>query len=381
MSGLQAFILPNGSLLKYAHGGVRGSQDCWYLSLDTAELRKPRTKKSLYKIGLRNSGSDQFVVPADFDTLPEGYEPSEAGWASFRHQLSSLLHGRAIVAPSASGKAKAFFVAQLPPGVALSDQAALSILQTELPADLFSIIDRSHASLRITYANPELVEVLSTGLSHLPPISYHPKVGEYGSVAAGHNFYEFKGDIRWPALLALAEQREEWSHFICILLRTWHLASDGGFALPQSKLAKQLNTSQGNVCRWLNKLVDLGLLERGRSYTCGVQAKTYWAQGELKAAILELKAEHLQCSAGVAGELPRAIKDGTWHAMVFLAARRLETLPLALRGAAFVEWYLTLPNWWAKDRPRKAAFILLKRWGLSSDPINNALSQLMGNAA
>lgn len=107
------FKLPDGSTLKYAPHWQTGPQSNWFMSHDDHRVweasRGPKNRQ--YRVNLWSSQTDLNIVAADIDKLPEGF----ASFDSLYDYLNAIFpKDHAIVARSASGNVKVFFLIETP---------------------------------------------------------------------------------------------------------------------------------------------------------------------------------------------------------------------------------------------------------------------------
>lgn len=356
--------LPNGALLKYSYFDECGSQLNWSRSRSTSRLLAAlkNQKEYLPRLGLWNSGSDQHVIVADFDVLPEGI----ASFEQLSCYLKTLYQREAIVCRSASKRCKMFFVVQMPDifwefspedPMQMTVDIALATLEEALgfdDYDLFSYIDQNRSSLSQTFLTKGIVESLEK-LRLLPATDAVIPTNETDweqnrnkTITTVHRYRRFKGELSEELVVKFAYDSKR-ERLLRILMASPQLLSEKGFQLPQTKLAKECEVSTSTINAMLKQLIDLGwLVCINIDFEPGKYAKAYRANRLLAQQIPRYK---LTSSA-----LPKEIKDGTWHTTLWECSKHYIHEP-----DEFFKQVFSTPGFECKDRLRHAVFAITRR--------------------
>jgi hypothetical protein len=323
---LERFLiqLPNGGHLKYAKGYQSGpmwrgkglNKNPTWLLFKNIEIPDDHTNadgtpnlNKIFKLNLWSSGTTQHVVCADFDDLPNNFRDFE----EFREHLEWRYSCEAVITKSRSGKAKAFFVVELPLDTEMTNEIALIALNRILEPLLFNLCDRG--GLNTTWLMPEMKEALHNKLHKLSPISIEPPKKEIPS------FRVFNGCLQIEIHNFIFNKDKQTNYvakekFIRILLATPGLKKS--FCLSTSKLGVECGVSAMCISRWIKELVKNGwlkVLNKGH-YVAGKIAKAYKAQNELLLN-LELNYPTVAKQSGTAP--PTTVKAGNWNKAIWQA--------------------------------------------------------------
>ena len=305
----------------------------------------------------------QYVVFLDIDCIPpfKGSKDNTLSpvlsipdpWARLEQDLRSAFGGVGHVFRTRQQKLKVAFVLELrfpqaTPSLQLVKRfmhsiASEFVLGADLsPAGLFS-------SFVITAELEQFAKILPTlrplqvDQAGYPPLSteelFHPeRLGERTKRKFGP----------LPALPSqfldcnLSVTSKELLRCLCALPK---LVSKNGYDLSQQVLANSIGVDQSTVSRLLADFCRRRLLVKiDKSFRPGRKAQTYRAQGLLKKVLQE------QCRRQKF-TLPTEIADGCWHETL---KRCCSYFHFCKKGHEFLDWCRTLPNFYAKDRERKA---------------------------
>jgi len=325
--GMKSFLvtLPNKSHLKYAKGRKSGAafrNDIitgarianWDLSADieipsdhNLESGEINLKKA-YKLNLWSSGTNQHVLCADFDDLPKGFKDFDELIEHLNWQYVN-----AVVTRSRRGRAKAFFVLELPPQVSMTNQIAELTLKEILEPALFEIVDRG--GFWQTWLTPEIKANLQRRLHLLDPViaTIPTKENIPFRVAQGplplvlHNF------ISSGTKGTEFEKREK---FVRILMATPLLRES--FCISTKKCAAECAVEPMSISRWKRQLLEKGqLILINNQYFMGKQAKAFKAAGALLASLPPVPDKTTR------HRLPPStvIEDGDWNSALLYAVR------------------------------------------------------------
>ncbi len=325
------FNLPNGSCLKYAFPETKGNQFAWFNSWDNSRLYKNEKEKTRQpKLGLLTSGSAQFLLAADFDVLPRGFNSYDALY-SFLNVYKSE---NQITIRTSSNKVKALILFEcatinLRNSYFISSQLLIETVREFLPLSLQSAFDPSKSALTITFLNPNNVRLLSNKLKLLHPILLNASIlpspvrpgsraglklvsphveqqgGESIILTPKENVYKIYLGVLPFYLAEFIEKNTRLEGLVRILLTVTPLLSGEGFQLPTTTIAEALGKSypeekyyHQRIGRYLKALVRLGELKiisedwsHNKRYS-----KTYIATGSLLRALKELSS--LVCLIG-----------------------------------------------------------------------------------
>jgi hypothetical protein len=356
------FILPDGSTLKFAPYWQAGSQSDWFYSFDDVRVWEAslNEKGKQYRVNLWSSNTHLYVIAADCDRLPEGFHSFDALYEYFRLIFDK---NSAIVARSASGKAKLFFLIEMPSEIIdMNTQIAIDTLEKIFAFDLslFESLDLTPSSLRISYLNESVLKALSENLPLLLPISGVLPEGPRGVItnttrsnSKPYRLYEGPIPDSLPKLRGAGEE------FQRILLASPGLLTPSYFGIPTPTIANQLNVTQQMIWRYRNRFERKGLLAvaSNRHFVPGKKAIRFQAAGALEVALRKLYSR-----ANEKVELPASIPDGQWHRTLGTLIRLLSlsfTLDEVLAQVRTIDgahvgtrmkqargWYL----WWKKKR-------------------------------
>lgn len=350
------FVLPNGSCLKYALPEDYGKQSEWFRTRNNDRLVKSDAlkKESKPRLGLWNSGSNQFVLAADFDKYKDNtFKDFEFLFSSCEHLQDS------ICTYSVRGRVKVFFVVELEGINTMTGTLAAHLLKNIFTdndrTDLISIIDSKTSAMSVTFLDTNIIKAITGKLSSLKPYKYSKEF--LNSIASnatkeGNNivlvnspFIRFKGDITEPKLLKFIKRNAKKEDFIRLLLGTSKIIHS--IDLPIRKICKELGVSTGTVHNYIQKLIELNLLVNLNedSYIVGVHAKSYKAVNEL----LKLAEESNNIVSTFI--LPTVIKDGEWYKTLYRCVPHFKYKSLE----EFLKWVRSIPNWDKKpERIRNA---------------------------
>ena len=345
--------LPNGSHLKYASGPTRGSmfgndlisgervanwdlfEDIEIPSDHTLEDKKINLKKA-YKLNLWSSGTSQHVICADFDKRPKRFKDFD----EFIEHLN-WQYDNAVVTRSRRGRAKAFFVVELPPKVDMSKQIAELTLQEILEPKLFKIIDRR--GLEVTWLTPEMKSALQSRLHLLQPLQavLPDKFDKPLRVSSGRIPPTLRNFIHSGTKSTEYEKREK---FIRILMDTPLLRDT--FYISTTRLGSECDVKPMTISRWRNELVKMGqLILLDSQYFMGKRAKAYKASGELLEILPSVPEKGVVKDFPTRKPPPTNIEDGQWNEAMFEAIKYY-------RGDEDLiwAWFKSCPGHQLKDR-------------------------------
>lgn len=311
------FNLPDGSTLKFAPPYLKGLQANWFYSFDDKRVweasEMPKGKQ--YRLNLWSSFTDLNIVAADFDEL----SPAFSSFDALALYLSSVFSpDEAIVSRSSSNKVKVFFLVKTPPNIEISHEIALDTLARifDFDLDLFALVDRNLAALRVTYLNKTILKDLNQRISSLTPIAC--VLPELGSGEDGLNtnttlrsvpYRSYRGDIAaffTDVRLIGASER-----FVRILLESRQLLSPNGFGISTRKVSREIKASQQRVSTIRKRFVNIGWLQSlGQGYVPGKLAKRFKASGQLANALRQIY-PHVKSF-----EIPKFIPAGQWNSQV-----------------------------------------------------------------
>ena len=417
-----AYPLQDGSSLKYSYRKVgRGNQYKWHFSQktelleafgseklrkalstkayldhhplkegETKEQRKNKkwgnakrigklkvsiVKEELPTVGLWNSGTDHYVIAADFDHTGD----FEDFWAMKEH-LETYCKVRHVVAVTHSGHLKAFFPVKCV--AAMNPLIAIAFLKEVLPFELFEIVDKKRGALSLAFLNEDTQKALSE-IRWLPVTVVNNEflfndedyshVVEESSPSRSALVFNFNtnnnsinkggflfcnnlvGDSKAEHKFLISEDcpkkhlpelqfwankgkcGEDKSTLLKILLKMKGLILNQGFNLPVHKLAEEVGTTPMNISRWLKYLTEKGYLKCiDPSFQIGVKAKTYIAIGELREAIQRLNKPSKTTKLK---DLPSSIPDGQWESVLWKTHFQFQ-----LDENAFKDWAYALPG-------------------------------------
>lgn len=359
MTPKHLFNLPNDSTLKIAPPFAKGRQANWFMShdkkavWDCSDLAKGKN----YRVNLWSSSTDLNILAADFDKLPSGFSNFDDLYSHFKGKFTQE---QAVIARSASGKVKLFFLVQ-------SDSINKSIAVDTLKSlfayngNLFSCLDTSINGLRITYLNRSVLTSLNSGVSKLKPITAIVKGSEFNTSRTQAPPYRiWKGSLDViPKAKSFPVGKQE---LVRILLCSPQLISEAGFFLSTLKASRDLCLSQSLICRYRKQLEKLGWLEamKGREYSRGKRAIGFKASGDLAVALDKLYPQS-DTFRPMTPVLPTKIPDGEWNEKLGELTGKLLHLPLeqvlkqidSIEGSN-PERLKKAENWykWHKDKQR-----------------------------
>lgn len=361
------FLLPNGNPLRYFYPGDEKST---YRTFDTPYARRHSAKRKERSLRLEgwSSGSSQYLVFADFDTVPCGFASYDSLYSYLQHEFGR----KSIVFRSNSNKCKVAFVVETPSDVELTWQASLDTLEWLLPEELFTALDRSDAALRKSYLTPESLKLINSRLTTLDPIPcvldsldlshIDPLEGVTwlpGDILGGGerdltcttnaNYRVFEGEI--DQRFRYRGEVEE--TFIRFLLATVSLVTEQGFDISQTKLGHTLGISQQAAGKWIQKYIQGGKLQEiDCRYIRGKKAKTYKASGILHEALIALYSDEFKTMS----PLPLNIAEGNWNQIL----KKVASHNFRNRPDKFLDWASGLEGIELKDRMKQAK--RLSKW-------------------
>lgn len=339
-----AFSLPNGSALKYAFPGDKGNQFNWYRTYDNKRLMdKIKKKTSLPKVGLWSSKTNQHLIAADFDNLPEGF----ANYERLKEYLKSKFKNRGRVTSTPSNKAKVFFVVQITNSFKMNKEIASDVLELLFrndAYDLYNYLDLTKPALSVAFVTPNMVQDLKN-ISSLEPIFIegYSKVSENKITKNDlHKFKLYSKEI--PEYLKYFQSSDKREYFARIILECGGLCRETGFQLPITKLSSEVKVSPKTISTWLKKLISSNLLECiNRKYKPGKISRTYKAKGEL------FKFFKNKLYKNKSYNIPTQIKDGEWNNDLFTIAWNFKDNP-----NQYFNYVKNIPGYDQKDRSRQA---------------------------
>lgn len=359
-----AFVLPDGSTLKYRLYGERGNQHTWYRTQWTdrfSHALKARIKERLPLLGLWNSVSALVLLAADFDKVPPGF----ADFDSLYRYLDWVFTGvnMAIVARSPSGKVKVFFAVKLSEPGTMTAATAKGTLQRLLPCDLADFVDEVETGYRQAYLTAEIAKLLSAKLSSLRVHAAVEAEEQRGCgtlvtdnqptvTAHKRELRKYSGPIpeRYGFFIGNDEQSPSREAFVRVVLASRLLLTEAGFELSTTKIAEACGGRklQPHVSRWRKQFMEMGWLTCVReAYVIGKHAKGFVGAGALRE---DLEAIHGPASAFKCGApLPTSIADGHWEEELLKAAFRFLHRP-----DEFIPWVKTIPGHDQNKRLHKA---------------------------
>ncbi len=285
------FNLPDGSTLKFATHWQKGPINNWFFSHDDKRVWKASTqaKGKQYKVDLWSSRTNLIVLCADIDKLPSFYSCYDSLYQFLKLVLSKET---AVVARSASGKVKCFFLVDIG-----NSKINASLAKATLESifcfnnDIFNCLDLSSTGMRITYLNHSVLLALVKGLSLLNPISAVDIDGQEdnvysSSIGTSKPLRQYTGDLNliFPQYNFIGVK----AGLLRILLESKELLTSEGFGISLKKVSKDVNKSFQRVhiakkyfqkLNWIEKIDDY--------YIPGKKAKMYRASGELKDALVK----------------------------------------------------------------------------------------------
>lgn len=403
-----AFLLPNGTPIKYAYPEDKGNQFKYFRSLETRRLLKNKSskvKERSIKISCWNK-SDQHLLFLDFDHLPKHLKSFD----DLEHELKRYLGNKTVVARSSSNKVKALVVldASNIAGFTLNHKLATLCMQRILPITLLPYVDMTLPALSLSFLTTSLFDALKQ-TQHLVPISvknlihlgfeedklpisdldlldtkYTKSLNSLGSIssnersplhpiagepARGKDLVEvrkWEGYVETPELDAVAKlvswhkgdsKREK---FIKVLLAC-HKLLDQGFDLPITCLSTHVGVSPRAIANWRNELEKLGWLRcicrRGIK---GSKAYTYVAEGLFRETLQEVSKRFCNIFIG----LPKEIVAGQWHEALWEHSRRFIRAP-----KDFINWAKSLSGINSKRRLRHAYLAIINRLKFANLPV------------
>ncbi len=351
-----AFVLPDGSSLRYALPGDRGGQFDWYRTFRAAYLEtwRAKIKEKRIRLGLWNSQGEVSAVAADFDRLPPGY----ANFDKLEEYIEATFRGKALITRSPSGRVKCF-IAVRQPGSLMTAAIARDTLEV-IFGDLACGLDISLPALSITFLTREMVQQLR-GLRDLPVIEpileseeFEIKEDVNKDITPLHLFRTFRGE--------LPEQLRDWVNesllreaFVRILYESPRLLSPQGMDLPSTKLATQCEARPVTIRRYITAMVNDGLLAcKSERYLPSKKAMTYRAMGWF-ADLLEARFPTRKHTER-ASMLLEGISDGEWNKRIFEMCMKW---PGSLEE--FATFAYSLPGIELKDRRRKVRNAIAQR--------------------
>jgi len=358
----QLLVLPNGSHLRYALPQDLGGTPNWFRGYDLDYVRKweRKRKKHNIKVGLWTSRSNQHVIVADFDDIPQGYRDYDHLFSATQERYQDI----ALVTRSISNKVKIFFVLEFKEEIEMSKSISLLNLESLLnDHSFFSVIDKRVSALSITFTYPELTQRLS---EFLPKMKMHKGILPVGTVLGeggeGDNNHcipssrfnksprvskplpIFSGDIPSTSFEFFIRRNPQREKFIRLLLNRRGLASDG-FDLGTVKIAEEIRATQKSVWKWRLELENLGLITKiSSAFYPGRKAHRYVASGLLLEALQEI---HKSATTRAINWLPSTIPDGEWHSTLWTVSRHF-----VHDKDAFFTWVKTIPGWNREDKER-----------------------------
>lgn len=337
-----AFLLPNGSVLRYAFPEDKGNQCKWFRTFYSERLMIKRNNKiSLPKLGLWSSKSNQYLLAADFDNLPDGF----ANFANLRTYLKQN-YTSGIVTTTPSGKAKVFFVIEISNEIEMNLETAIATLELIFHLDnydLINYIDKSISAMSIAFLTPEMVQDLQK-LKSLKIISVegYSNHSNEETLKSEHIFKLYEGCM--PKYFEDFTSSDSREIFLRKLIACYGLIKDKGFSLPIPKIAKECDVSAKTISLWIAELISIGCLNCiNRKYIPGVRAKTYIAKNELKEFILYTTPKKERKKP------PSVIRDGEWNQKLFDIAWYYHD-----DEEGYFEHVKRISGWNKKDRQKQA---------------------------
>lgn len=303
------YKLPNGYHLRYAlpYDKGQGLTRFKRARINTDVFAKHinsdiKLKKPLVAL---NTSFDYPVIAADFDELPSTY-------SSFDDYYTHLLNtygDKGLVTRSASGKCKVLFQCHKSGGKSTILDAVATLKAILLPED-FNVIDTAAAALNRMFLTHITLEQLQSWTN--PVI--HTAVTEQPKQKATWDLQELLSTYTWEELKAWEKQNlngetqyvhslivklltpafprsPEALHNLSVFLVRYYAKLLNNFNIHSEVLGQliQRKSTQANV--YINRLVELGYLEKTGNYCAGRFSNRYKATGELKQFLLLLRKE------------------------------------------------------------------------------------------
>ena len=313
-------------------------------------------------LNLWSSGGNSHLVAADFDDHPIADDDFEPLVMLLRQRFSPE---QAIVARSASGKVKVFFLIVLPNGQKMEFGIAKQVISATFRHDeqLLSCIDLSLAALKITYLSDGLIESLHSGLKILQPFYSPLSVGHHNPFTSASKttappFKSYRGELGHLGIETPSSESHE--AVLRILLAMPGLLRPSGYALPTGKLGIDAGYSRQRGSQVRRDYTLNGYLCLHDShYAPKGRAQIFRASGELRAALLKLYPDYDINSTTAA--IPSSIPDGKWNeelgkiiGRLFAAGRNREEALIAVtkipgsdkkdrlqQADAWYDWYVS----------------------------------------
>lgn len=399
--------LPDRSTLRAKYPGEKGNQWTWqknWLTETCIKLAYKADKKDKPILGFLNSGTDQCILSADFDIIPDHLniekDTLQAGkyWDSFAWACKCYYGHNALIGRSCSNKVKVMFVVRLPWKLGFNKEEQIMGLKQILLPRHFPLCDTSANSTNLTYLTPDLIDVLQDA-KYLEPIDlildkeyiaskssliFANTLSEQCSITPSsnsqthstmdsivqqgqhttnyHNYITNKEDI----IPELAKALEDWNTtdnrtlYLKKMTAMWRLLDKKGFGISMKDMATDCGVSMESISRYIRYFIKTGLLKCiNRGYVVGKFARTYIATGILRKAIRCHKQTfgRLKKFRRVfEGALPKSIPDTKWETTLYAVHYAFDT------AKDYLSYVSKLPGYFKKDRKKKAERIAKRKY-------------------
>lgn len=332
---VDAFPLPEGKL-RFISGFLQGESarynnyvNSWlevllsYVAFVNRQFPDDPQKLKQFspKVGFFNTRSDYFLICADIDEVPSGYDD----FGQLRVSIKKKYGNKAIVLESFRGKAKILFLGYIK-GISKSVTLAkrfriMSNISKEFVSEHFVEAgikcDLRLTALKYTYVNKKMIDDLRAGLSIIE-LSFSCSIED---AIRQYSYSEIK-EVKKETVYQLCDEEIDWSRFLTLndfmcfvnpvigyskdpdskkemfirlLISFVKLANqETGYDLPTTEISRVVFGDKKNhktISRWLERLVTLRELEpikrvKGQKYLPGVKGYSYRARVESEIYVL-----------------------------------------------------------------------------------------------